>query len=123
MVNRESKFGLLFRHWLRANPRYSCAFELKQSESESIPFACLEEHQIDYLQAIKSDKGALIRVQGVNGEPDYVYLRNFPANVVIRYKDSFHLIDIDIFLREKAAGRRGLTSERAQEVAAVSVYL
>lgn len=118
----ESKFGVLFRHWLKANPRFSCAFELKQTSGTSIPFSCLEEHQALYLQAIKSNKGTLIRVQGTNGEPDYIYLRNCPASIVIKYPTEFSIIDIDTFLLEKGRSKRkSLTLSRAKELSTVTV--
>lgn len=122
MKTREADFGIIFRHWLRANPRSSAVFEIKQTETGSIPFSCLQENQIDYLSAIRSDKGTLIRVQGVNGEPDYAYYRNAPAYVVIKYPSSFHLISIDTFLLEKARSKRkSLTEARAADISVVSV--
>lgn len=124
MKKREADFGVLLRHWLKANPRHDCALELKQTSGSSIPFSCLEPQQIDYLQAIKSDKGVLIRVQGVNGEPDYVYLRNAPACVVIKFPKEFHLIDIDTFVMEKKRSiRRSLTNARARDISTVSIQL
>lgn len=121
---READFGLRFRAWLRANPRFSCAFELKQTSQGSILFSCLEEHQADYLQAIKGDKGVLVRVQGTSGEPDYIYLRNFPACVVIRFPKAFHIIDVDTFLLEKGRSvRKSLTHARAGELSIVSVKI
>ncbi len=124
MIRHESNFGQLLRHWLKANPRYSCAFELKQSKNHSIPFSCLEEHQADYLEAINGPKGALVRVQGTNGEPDYIYLRDFPACVAIRYPNGFVLIGIGTFLLEKSRAKKGkgLTWVRAQEISTVFVH-
>lgn len=102
----------------------SCAFELKQTSSGSISFSCVEEHQCEYLLAIKGDRGVLIRVQGVNGEPDYIYLRKSRANVVIKFSKSFHLIDIETFLKEKKqSARRSLTEGRAAEISIISVPL
>lgn len=127
MKKREADFGILFRHWIKSNPRYSCACELKQTEKKSIPFDCLADHQIDYLLAINSDKGVLIRVQGTNGEPDYVYLRNEPAYVFVKYPGEFHGIAISQWIDEKArsykAKRKSLTAARAKEIAIVSVDL
>lgn len=120
----ESKFALVFRHWLKANPSYSSAFEVKSTEGKSIPFNCLEPHQATYLQAIKSNKGTLIRVQGTGGEPDYVYLRNCSANVVVRIGREFHLIDVDTWLLEAhRSPRKSLTGARAREISIVSVSL
>lgn len=122
MQKHEADFGIRFRHWLKANPRHSTAFELKQCKSSSIPFKALEKHQAEYLQAIKSDRGVLVRVQGTNGEPDYIYLRGLPASVVIKFPDAFHIIDIDTWLLEaKKSKRKSLTSSRANEISTVSV--
>ncbi len=124
MKKREADFSMVFRHWLRANPRFSCAFECKQTSANAIAFDALEEHQADYLRAITGPKGVLIRVQGVNGEPDYVYLRNFPASVVIKFPGVFHIISIDTFLVEKKKSlRKSLTSARAGEISVISVKL
>ena len=127
MKKREADFGVLFRHWIKANPRYSCALELKQTEGNYIPFECLPQHQIDYLLAINSDKGVLVRVQGINGEPDYIYLRNEPAYVFVKYPGEFHGIAISQWVDEKErsykAKRRSLTAARAREIAIVSVDL
>lgn len=120
----ESKFALLFRHWLRSNPQYTCAYELKQTSGQSIPFNALEEHQEAYLQAIRGKKGVLVRVQGGGGEPDYIYLRDCRACVVVWFSRGreFHVIDIDTWLVEKRkSARKSLTGARAREISAVSV--
>src|SRR5665213_916198 len=124
MYKREADFGVLFRHWLRANPRHSCAFELKQSRTDSISFASLEEHQIFYLLAIKSKRGALLRVRGTNGEPDYILLKKFPACVVVRFPKRLHIIDIDDWVAEaKGSMRKSLTDARAAEISIRTVKL
>ena len=124
MKSREASFSITFRHWLKANPQYSCAYEMKQCTGPSFAFNLLEDHQATYLQATKSDKGTLIRVQGTVGEPDYVYLRNAPAYVVLFFKQNneFHLIDVDTFLMEKGRSlRKSLTNARAREISTISV--
>jgi len=108
----------MFRAWLREHKMFTGAYELKQNPGYSIPFGVLADEQIAYLLACKSNKGAFIRVQGVGGEPDYVYLRNSSAWVVIKFKGSFHVIDIDAFLLEKATStRKSLTAGRAKQIA------
>lgn len=124
MKKREADFGILFRHWLRANPMFSAAFELKQTTKDCIPFSSVEEHQLLYLAAIRSNKGTLIRVQGTGGEPDYIYLRNSPAYVVFKYPKSFHIIGIEAFILEKGRSKRkSLTEARAKEISIKSVKL
>jgi len=115
---REAQFGTLFRHWMEAHPIHaSGAYELKQSVGYTIPFGVLSDNQIAHLLAAKSDKGVLVRVEGLRGEPDYVYLRNASAWVVIKFRGSFHVIDIEVFLKEKeTCGRRSLTAGRAKQI-------
>ena len=115
---KEADFGVDFRRWIEKNPRYSSAFELKQTSKSSIPFSCVEEKQLVYGLAIKSDKGTLIRVQGINGDPDYIWCRNMPYNIVIKYPTMFCLIDVETFILEKERSKRkSLTSDRAKEIA------
>jgi hypothetical protein len=121
---READFGIRLRAWLKTHPRHSCAMEIKQTTNDYIAFSALEPHQAEYLKAIKSDTGTLIRVIGGNGEPDYIYTRNMPANVVIKYPAEFSIIDIDTFLMESASSkRRSLTRLRARELSTVTVML
>jgi hypothetical protein len=118
----ESKCALQFRHWLRANPSYSCAYEIKQSSGSSIPFSALADHQAEYLTAVTSDKGVLIRVRGEAGEPDYIYLRKFPACVVAFIGREFHIISIGTWLLERSRSKRkSLTISRAKEISTVTV--
>ena len=121
---KEANFGVLFRHWLKANPTFSQAYELKQTAIDSLPFSALEDHQALYLQAIKSKHGTLIRVQGSGGEPDYVYLRSCPASIVVKFPREFSVIDIDTWLLERSRSKRkSLTAERASAISTVTVLL
>lgn len=123
MQKREAKFGILFRHWLRANPMHTASFELKQTTTDSLSFSAVEDHQADYANAIENgEKGVLIRVQGTNGEPDYVLLRDVPAYIAIRYPDSFHIIHMRTFMAEKSVSdKKSLSSKRARALAVRSV--
>lgn len=118
MQKRESKSSVLLRHWFKANPQYSCSIEVKTTATDSIPFTCVEEAQLDWALAIRSDKGVLIRVQGQAGEPDYIYLRKTPSWVVIHYqKNGFVFISPDRFILERdTSKRRSLTFARACEI-------
>lgn len=128
MKKREADFGLLFRHWLKANPlRTSCAFELKQTTEDSLPFSSVKEHQIDALMASWSYNGLLYKApddsRGIKPF-DYFYLRFAQAYIVIRYPDCFVLIEPMTFLHEKEKSKRkSLTSARAREIAVTCVIL
>lgn len=124
-MTRESKSAVLFRHWLRANPQSSGSYEMKDSRGKySISFSEFKDHQLNYGLAIKRDRGAFIRVIGSNGEPDYVYLRNSPAWVVVRFPESFEIIDVEDLMLEKDRGiMKSLSHERARAIAKVSIPL
>lgn len=120
MKKREADFGVLFRHWIRANPlKTTCHFELKQTQGDSIPFSCLEEQQIAYGEAVMtSPKGVLTRVQGTNGESDYIYSYRDPVYIVIKYPGMFCIIQLATLLDEKETStRKSLTSLRARQIA------
>lgn len=122
-MQRESKASILFRHWLKANPMPSASFEIKQTTTDSLPFSAVTQSQIDYGMAIKSKKGVLLRVQAVaEGMPDYVWLREEPAYVVISYPKGFAIIDIEKFSLERdKSKRKSLTWERAQSIAILCI--
>jgi hypothetical protein len=120
----ESKFSILFRHWIKANPQISGTYEMKDSKGKDyINFSEVTEDQINYGLAINSNKGTFIRVQAINGgEPDYVYFRNSPAYIVINYPKTFSIISIGTFILEKERSKRkSLTEQRASEISVKTV--
>lgn len=124
MIGRESKSAIVFRHWIHHNPRISGAYEMKDTRGKSnFAFSEVSQAQIDYGMAIKSDKGVFMRVQAVSeGTPDYVYLRNAPANIVIKYPQGFAVIDVETFVMEKKRSKiKSLSWSRAKELSTVVV--
>lgn len=105
--------------------RTTCAFEMKQTTTDSLPFSSVEDHQLIYAEAVQdSSKGVLVRVQGTNGEPDYIYLYRDPVFIVVKYPDCFSIIPLVAFLAEKkTSSRKSLTSARAREIAQETVEL
>lgn len=101
------------------HPRATSAIEMKDTRGQtSLPFREVSDEQIAYGMAIKGDKGVLIRVQGLSGEPDYVYLRNEPSYVIVKYPGCFTIIDIETFVLEKKRSKvKSLTQTRAKEIA------
>ena len=126
-MKREANFTLLFRHWLKANPLRSSAFELKQTRTDSINFNAVKEHQLIALQAAKGDHGLLYKIpdDAMGVKPcDMMYLRCSGAFVVIKYPRSFVLIDVDEFIIERDISiRKSLTEKRAKEIASYTVEL
>jgi len=120
----ESKSAILFRHWIKANPQFTGSYEIKDSLGKKyLPFNSVSQAQLDYAMAIHSNKGVFIRVQAVSeGMPDYVYLRNCPAWIVIKYPKSFEIISIDSFILEKSRSKeKSLSWERAKAISTISV--
>jgi penicillin-binding protein-related factor A (putative recombinase) len=122
---KEANFAIYFRHWLEKNPRHSASFEMKDTRGrKSLPFSEIKPEQIAYAQAIgENKKGVLIRVQGMAGEPDYVYLNQQPAYFVVRYPDFFCLISVGNLLFEKQKKAKSLSVERALAICTISVPL
>lgn len=126
MIKHESKSAILFRHWIKANPFKTSAIETKDTRGKDyLNFNEISEAQLNWGMAIKSDKGVLVRVQAiVEGMPDYIYLRNEPAYIVIKYPKFFVLIDVEDFIEEKTISKkRSLTAERALKISEKIIYL
>lgn len=127
MIKREAAFTVLFRHWLRANPMASSAFELKQTTTSSIPFDAVQPHQLDALLAVKTKGGLLYKApdDSAGVKPfDLFYLSNAYAWVVIKYPAVFHMIAVETFILEKKRSKRkSLTQQRASEISTISVKL
>jgi hypothetical protein len=121
--NREASFSLKFREWLMKNPRISCSFEMKDTRGKnSLKFSEVTDVQRNYGMSIKSNRGTLIRVQGLSGEPDYVYFRNTPAYLVINYPQGWVIMDIETFIMEDERSKiRSLSWSRAKELSTVVV--
>lgn len=128
-MNRpESKAGLLFRHWVRANSKrlLSGSYEMKDSRGkDSISFREIKQEQIDHGMANKSDKGNLVRIMaGTAGSADYDFYRNATAWIVIRYPKAMEIIDVETIQMERDRNKRkSLTSERAKAISVISIPL
>lgn len=121
---KEADFGVRLKKWFEDNAltRITSAIEIKQTETDSIPFSCVSDKQTAFALRIQSDKGVWIRVQGTNGEPDYIWLKEELSLITIKFPKSFHLIPINNFLHEKETSKRkSLTEKRASEIAIKSV--
>lgn len=128
MKHQESKAGLLFRHWCRANSKrlFSGSYEMKDSRGkDSIAFSEIKPEQIEHALANKGNRGNLTRIMGgTTGAADYHFLRNALACVVIKYPKSMEIIDVETLELERARHKRkSLTSERAKAISLISIKL
>ena len=103
-----------------ATPQRTCAFEMKDTRGKpSFYLKEWKDAQRNFAEAIRyGKKGVLIRTEGVEGLPDYVYLRNEPSYVVIKYPKGFVIIDGATLALEKSSS---LTYGRAKEISALVI--
>lgn len=114
----EAEFGLKLKKWMKKNPMFSCSLEAKQTCTESIPFSEVTNEQLAWGMSIRSNEGIMVRVTGMSGEPDYIWCRNMPSFVVIKYPIGFVLIATPTFIMEKEKSKRkSLLWSRACEIA------
>ena len=57
MRKKEANFQTTFNHWLKNVYKRTGAFELKQTQTDSLPFSDVQEHQIQALQAVRHGTG------------------------------------------------------------------
>lgn len=108
--------------WLREIQPMSMAIESKQTEGDSIPFSEVSDEQLNYLLRIRSQEGVKIRTLSINGQPDHIWLRNFPSFIFIKFPNFFCGISPDVFIQEmKKSKRKSLTSERAKAISSILV--
>ncbi len=127
-MKQEANASIVFRHWVMSAfaELETSSFEIKQTGTNALPFNALEEHQENFSEAIRySPKGVLIRVEsGTIGAPDYIYLKNEPAFIVVKFPKQFSIIDIDTWKLEKGRSKRkSLTADRAEAISWKTVRL
>lgn len=100
MQKKEAKSSLQMRHWLMSNrddakSMMSCGIEMKDTRGKDRFYLReLKQEQIDFAKSIKySPKGVLIRTEGVRGLPDYIFIKNQPSYVMIKYPQGMALVD------------------------------
>ncbi len=123
MKKREANFNTTFNHWLKEVYRKTACFELKQTQTDSLPFSALQDHQAQSLLQARWETFVFkIPDAGYQNPFDCFSLCGVPAYVVIKYPDFFCLIDIETFqLESSKSKRRSLTAVRAKEIATIVV--
>jgi penicillin-binding protein-related factor A (putative recombinase) len=114
---KEALFGVRFREWIEKNPQHTSSFETKDTRGkDKFNLSELKDKQRVFANQVESDKGVLVRVQGMNGEADYIYLRKELAYVVIKYPDCFCLIRVNKLPKQKS-----LSSKQAREISELTI--
>lgn len=126
MKKREQAFTTYFRHWLKANPMDSAAFELKDTRGKDyFPYSELKQHQIDALKAVQETFSYKIPDDSLGSKPfDLIYYNSENAFVVIKYPRAFYIISIDSFLKSKRTTlRKSLVESEAKCISYVNHIL
>lgn len=95
------------------------SYEMKDTRGKNyLPWSEVKDRQVAFGLTIQSKEGVWIRVQGLNGEPDYIFLKNTPSHIVVKYPRFYAIISINNFLHEKKNSKAAhLTAERAKNIA------
>lgn len=122
---KERRYSAEFSRYLKSRDLSSAAFELKMAKGNSLPFSAVKKHQEEALWHVKHGQLVWkIADCGYTSPFDYFVLNKADAYVAIKYPGvkEPHLIDVDIWIREKAdSARKSLTEERAKELSTLHV--
>jgi hypothetical protein len=120
-MKREANFNTTFNHWIKEVYKKTGAFELKQTQGDSLPFSDVKAHQIAALEASKW--GCLVYKipdVGYQNPFDCFSLSNVPSYVVIYYQKHhfFCLVDVETFVLESQRNsKKSLSYSRAKDIA------
>lgn len=122
-IKREANFQTTFNHWVKNVYKNTAAFELKQTQTNSLPFSSVAPHQIQALLNIKNGVFVYKIVDcGYQNPMDSFCMVNEHAYLVVKYPKFWVLIDINDFVNEvKRSDRKSLTGERAKEISTLIV--
>lgn len=122
-MKHEANFNSLFNKWVKNVFKKTAAFELKQTQGDSLPFSALQEHQAQALLQARWETFVFkIPDVGYQNPFDCFSLSGVPAYIVIKYPKFFCLIDIETFLLERdRSKRKSLTVDRAKEIATLTI--
>ncbi len=116
-----------FRKWLLSQSNfYTSAFEIKQTETDSLPFSAVKDHQIAALLSVRKN-GLLYKIsdESRGAKPfDMFFMKNDEAYVVIKYPKVFVLIDIEAFVeKKKKEKKKSLSTSEALKIATIAVKI
>jgi hypothetical protein len=120
---KEKDYQTIFNHWLKEKYKKTSCFELKKTDTLSLPFSAVVPHQIEALK--NANEGVLVYKipdMGFRTPFDCFSFFRVPAYIVIKYPLSFELIPINNFIHEKERSKRkSLTYERACSISTISI--
>jgi hypothetical protein len=123
-MKKEAKFQTIFNQYIRIK-RIPGVFELKQTESDTLLFSALKEHQKKGLLAT-THEGVVWKLSDSDPrEKPFDCISTPPLNayVAIKYPNFFCIIHAYIFINEEGRSKeKSLSSERARQLASYTVY-
>ncbi len=120
---KEKDFQSFFNKWIKNVYKETGAFELKKTDTDSLPFSSVAPHQLEALENVRHGTFVFkIPDAGYQNPFDCFSLHQMPAYIVIRYPKTVELIPIDAFILEKnTSKRKSLTAKRASEISVISI--
>jgi len=117
-MKKEAKWQTVWNQYVRQKKIYGY-FELKQTETESIPFTDVKPHQLSGLEASENN-GFCWKLSDADFREkpfDSFFALPAPSYVVIKFPDAFYMIRTFLFIKEmKESNRKSLTVDRAKEI-------
>ena len=120
----EQKWQTLFNQYLREKRLYGF-FELKQTIKDFFPFAKIELHQYQGLQATERE-GLVWKLSDEDSRQkpcDTLCIPPLPSYIVIKFPDGFYMIRISHIVNMRESGVIGITLAQAKEIAEKIVVL
>lgn len=124
-MSKEKKWQVILNQYLRQKRLY-CNFELKKTDTDSLPFKAIALHQIESLLAGQIT-GLLWKYsdQDQRKKPfDGSCNPPLPSYVIIKYPSCFVFISISKFIYQRDFGMtKSLTIDKAKEICDLQVIL
>ena len=118
MKKKEAKSQIQFNQYLRETGMRGF-FELKQTDSETFPFAKIEKNQWEGLEAAEKN-GLVWKLSDEDSRPkpcDCLSIPPLPSYLVIRFLDGFYLIRFEVILKLRDEGCISVSRSVAETLA------
>ncbi len=118
MSKKEAKIQVVWNQYLREKKLYGF-FELKQTDTETLPFSKIEIVQYEGLQATEKN-GLVWKWSDEDRRPkpcDCVSIPPLPSYLVIKFKDGFYMIRFEKIVELRESGHISVSRSVAETLA------
>ena len=124
MNRNEAKVQTEFNQYLREK-KLRGFFELKYTDKDYFPFSKIEIHQYEGLQATEKE-GLVWKLSDEDRRQkpcDALSIPPLPSYLVIRFKDGFYLIRINLIVHLREIGLLGISKEQSAKMAYLVIHI